>query len=191
MTGAESSSETSNEGFFTIPGVMPGTYTLQVDSLGFATTQAQNIVLHVGDNKSLLIRMSVGSADQSVTVDGGALTVNVTDAVVNTVIQQKYLENLPLNGRTAAALLQLAPGTVDLARNVNPIGTQRGVYPGEATASVNGSTRTQINYQLDGVTITIRTSMPACRSLILTRSRSSPCRPRTSARSTAMQQEAS
>ncbi|CAN5494696.1 hypothetical protein BH10ACI4_BH10ACI4_31730 [soil metagenome] len=151
MTGTESSSVTNNEGVFTIPGIMPGTYTLQVDSPGFATTQVQNIVLHVGDNKSLLIRMSVGSADQSVTVEGGQVTVSVTDAVINTVIQQKYLENLPLNGRNAAALLQLAPGTVDLARNVNPIGTQGGVYPGEATASVNGSTRTQINYQMDGV----------------------------------------
>ncbi|AFL90005.1 hypothetical protein Terro_3796 [Terriglobus roseus DSM 18391] len=151
MTGTESVSETNGDGVFTIPGVMPGTYSLQVDSPGFATTKVENIVLHVGDNKSLVVRMSVGPTDQSITVEGGSVTVNTTDAVINTVIQEKFLENLPLNGRNAAALLQLAPGAVDLARNVNPIATQGAVYPGEATASVNGSTRTQINYQLDGV----------------------------------------
>lgn len=51
------------------PGVLAGSYTLQVESNGFATTQVRGITLAEGDTKTLLIRTRVGPVAETVNVD--------------------------------------------------------------------------------------------------------------------------
>src|SRR5258708_1067013 len=82
-TGTESNSTTNKSGSFVLPSVMPGHYTLQIERQGFDTTQLTGITLNVGDNKSVVIRMKVGSQSETVTVDGSGLTINTTDASVS------------------------------------------------------------------------------------------------------------
>ena len=100
QTGTENDSTTNNQGEFMLPGVIPGTYTLQIERDGFATTQVNGITLNLGDTKNLLIRMKVGSVAESVIVDASGLTLNTTDASVSTIVDQKFVANVPLNGRS-------------------------------------------------------------------------------------------
>jgi hypothetical protein len=67
-TGAENDSVTNAEGGFRLPGIIPGNYTLQIESAGFATTQVNGITLTAGDTKGLLIRMKVGPVTETVNV---------------------------------------------------------------------------------------------------------------------------
>jgi len=144
-TGTESNSKTNKDGNFVIPGVLPGHYTLQIERDGFDTTQLTGITLNVGDNKNVVIRMKVGSKNETVTVDGSGSLINTTDASVSTVIDRKFVENTPLNGRSFQSLILLTPGTV----TNSPQTSSSPGYSGEF--SVNGQ-RTESNYYMvDGV----------------------------------------
>ncbi len=123
---------------------MPGHYTLQIERDGFDTTQLTEITLNVGDNKSVIIRMKVGSKNETVTVDGSGLQINTTDASVSTVIDRKFVENIPLNGRSFQSLEALVPGTALVPSS--------GVgQSGEIT--VNGQRTEANNFTVDGVSV--------------------------------------
>ncbi len=66
QTGTENDSKTNGDGRFILPGVIPGIYTLQIERSGFATTQLNGINLNIGDTKNLLIRLKIGSINESV-----------------------------------------------------------------------------------------------------------------------------
>jgi hypothetical protein len=145
-TGTESTSTTGRDGNFVIPSVLPGHYRLQIERDGFDTTQLVGITLNVGDNKAVIVRMKVGSPQQTVTVDSSGLTINTTDASVSTVVDRKFVENMPLNGRSFQDLISMTPGVV----TATPQTTS--TTPGmSGDFSVNGQ-RTESNYyMIDGV----------------------------------------
>lgn len=144
-TGTESNSTTNRSGSFVLPNVMPGSYTLQIEREGFDTTQLTGITLNVGDNKSVVIRMKVGSTNETVTVDGSGLTINTTDASVGTVIDRKFVENIPLNGRSFQDLISMTPGVVTQSPQAGSATASNGDF------SINGQ-RTESNYYtVDGV----------------------------------------
>jgi hypothetical protein len=68
LTGTENDSMSSRSGVLVLAGVLPGTYTLQVERGGFATIQVTGLVLNVGDNRNFLVRMKVRSVAEIVTV---------------------------------------------------------------------------------------------------------------------------
>ena len=72
---------------------------------------------------------------------------------ISSVVGQEKIVELPLNGRNAATLVLLSPGTADLTGpNARGSGdTQQGVtYPGAQSITSNGARADGVNYQLDG-----------------------------------------
>jgi hypothetical protein len=91
--------------------------------------------------------MAVGSVSESITVEGGAPLVNTESAAVSTVVDSKYVENMPLNGRSFQDLILLTPGVVTQSPQ-NSIAAQLG-ETGEFT--VNGQRAESNYYTVDGV----------------------------------------
>ena len=86
-------------------------------------------------------RLSIGSTSESITVEGSAPLLNASDASVSTVIGNRFIENMPLNGRSFSSLIELAPGVVLTPANLY----EQGQF------SVNGQ-RPDANYfMVDGV----------------------------------------
>jgi Carboxypeptidase regulatory-like domain/TonB dependent receptor len=161
QTGTENSSRTAGDGAFVLSGVIPGIYTLQIDRQGFATTQLNGIVLNVGDTKSLLIRMKIGSIAESVTVDASGLTINSTDASVSTVVDRKFVGNIPLDGHSFQDLISMTPGIV----------TQSPQTTGQSSAiqgdfSVNGQSLNSNSFIVDGVSANINSGLSSGNSKI-------------------------
>src|SRR5882757_5384315 len=146
QTGAENDATTSHDGGFVLPGVIPGAYTLQIERQGFATTQLRGLLLNVGDNRDLLIRMKVGAVAESVTVDASGLTLNSTDGAVSTVVDRKLAEAVPLNGRNFQDLISMTPGIV--TQNPQAAG-QRSETQGDF--SVNGQRPESNSFFVDGI----------------------------------------
>jgi hypothetical protein len=140
-TGAENDSTTSQYGIFLLPGVIPGKYTLQIERSGFATAQFGGIILNIGDSKQFLIRMKVGSVDQTVRIDADGMTLNTTDASVSTVVNRKFVANIPLNGRSFQDLISMTPGTV----------TQSPQVLSSGDFSVDGQRPDANSFTVDGV----------------------------------------
>jgi Carboxypeptidase regulatory-like domain/TonB-dependent Receptor Plug Domain len=146
-TGTEQTTTTNKDGVFNLVGVLPGQYQLLVSAKSFADTTLQNIVLNVGDQRSIQIKLQAGNLAQAVTVNASGMTLNTTDASVGTVVDQKFVANMPLNGRSFQDLISMTPGVVTQSpqNNEQAVGAS-------GDFSVNGQ-RTESNYYtVDGVT---------------------------------------
>lgn len=144
-TGAEIHLLSNDAGAFAAPSLQPGSYRLRIGKEGFAEVLVGNITLNVGDQRILQIRLRVSSAHESITVDAGGLTLNTTDASVSTVIDHKFVQAIPLNGRSFQDLISMTPGIVTQSPQSSTSTGNNGDF------STNGQ-RTESNYYtVDGV----------------------------------------
>jgi hypothetical protein len=152
-TGVRQESHSSKTGTATFPFLTPGKYTVLVHKDGFASVSVDNVVLNVGDDKTLEVTLQIGAQSETVSVNGDQATINTTDASVSTVIDRKFVENTPLNGRSFQSLILLTPGAVtNSPQRSSSIGNS-----GEF--SINGQ-RTESNYYtVDGVSANSGTSV--------------------------------
>jgi hypothetical protein len=145
-TNQEQRRSSGQLGAVSFPLLKPGDYSLFVKKDGFAEIAVDNIVLNVGDEKGVKVILKVGSSSENITVDGNGLTLNTTDGSVSTVIDRKFVENLPLNGRSFQDLILLTPGI----STATPQTSAGGVgYTGDF--SVNGQRTESNSYTVDGV----------------------------------------
>ena len=143
VTGEQYSTKTNEEGLYVLPNLPPGPYRLQVSKVGFKTLIKPDIVLNVQDALAINFTLPIGAFHETITVEAGAPVVNTESAAVSTVIDQKYVANMPLNGRSLQDLILLTPGVTTNSPQ------SRANFTGEF--SVNGQ-RTESNYYtVDGV----------------------------------------
>ena len=107
-TGLQREATTGNEGYFIIPLLPPGRYTLTAQRQGFSTAEIRGIVLNVNDQSSLRVQLSVGQISESIVVEGAPL-IQTESATVSTLVNRQFVENMPLNGRSFNALIELTP----------------------------------------------------------------------------------
>ncbi|MGB0012921.1 MAG: carboxypeptidase regulatory-like domain-containing protein, partial [Candidatus Sulfotelmatobacter sp.] len=149
-TGVKYSGKTNDDGIYVVPNLPPGSYRLQVSKVGFKTLIKPDIVLNIQDALSINFTLPIGAVFEIVTVEGGASMVNTTDASVSTVVDQTYVKNMPLNGRSFQDLILLTPGIVtQTPQNVNSGLGQTGEF------SVNGQRPEENYYTVDGVSANV------------------------------------
>jgi len=132
---------TNGLGDYSLPNLPPGPYRIDVEKSGFKKLIKPDVILYVQDIIEINFEMSVGSASESVTVEGGAPLVNTESGIVSTVIDRTFVDNIPLNGRSFQTLILLTPGVVVTAT----------AFDDQGQFSVNGQ-RADANYfTVDGV----------------------------------------
>ena len=147
-TGTEYDVSTNAAGVYNLPNLPPGPYRLKVEKSGFKTLIMPAVILHVQDVLSLTFVMQVGSISQTIWVDSGAPLLGTGAAAVSIVIENRFVANLPLNGRSFGSLLDLIPGVV-LAPTA--------AFYEQGQFSVNGQ-RPDANYfTVDGVSANLGT----------------------------------
>lgn len=140
-TNLERKTTTNGEGYFTLPLLPPGNYTLNVEQAGFASIDKRDVILNVGDQRSLLIQLRVSGVAATVNVTSEASLLNESPSV-GTVVDRTFLENLPLNGRSLQSLIFLTPGAIPTAT----VGASR-----QGQFSVNGQRESANYFTIDGV----------------------------------------
>ena len=149
-TGVVRTSSSSGIGQFNFPSLPPGTYTISVKANGFKE-YLQDVVLLADQIRSLDVHLQVGQTTQQVTVEESAVQVNTVSQELSQVIERSRVVDLPLNGRNAADLTLLVPGTVSaVANNSGALQGDTKQIPGEEAIAVNGARPDQIGYNLDG-----------------------------------------
>src|SRR6185437_2930760 len=109
-TGIQWKSTTNPSGYFQVLGLLRGYYSVNVSHPGFSTWQLNRTELQVGQMERLAPVLNVGSTHQEVTVTGGGDLVQTEQASVESNIEQKTIEDLPVNGRDPIELVRLTPG---------------------------------------------------------------------------------
>jgi hypothetical protein len=109
-TGAKSEATTSTEGEYTLPFLAPGPYQLTVEVQGFKKYTQSGITIGTNVKVTQDIVLQVGSQAESVTVTADVALLSTASASVGQVITSSQIESMPMNGRTALTLAQLAYG---------------------------------------------------------------------------------
>jgi len=149
-TGVIYSAKTNGSGMYLVPILPPGHYHVQVSKAGFQTIIKADVILNVQSAVALNFALPVGATSESVTVNSDTPPLNTTNASVSTVVDQRFVGNIPLNGRSFQDLISMTPGVV----TQTPQNTSQGVG-NSGDFSVNGQ-RTQSNYYtVDGISANV------------------------------------
>src|SRR6266446_2292466 len=106
----ETTSNSSGEYYLT--NLPPGPYQIEIEKPGFKKLIKPDVTIHVQDAIEINFELSLGSTSPTITVEANTLDVNTTDATVSTLIDNRFVENMPLNGRSFSGLIDLTPGVV-------------------------------------------------------------------------------
>jgi hypothetical protein len=101
---------TSGSGEYTFSPVRIGHYTITVTAAGFSNTTQQNITVAVGQRVQANVELKLGSASQTIQVTSAPPELQTSEASVGQVVNQRSVNNLPLNGRNFTFLAQLSAG---------------------------------------------------------------------------------
>ncbi len=135
------------DGAYTIRTIPAGVYDVRVEASGFQPFEARAVRLQVNENARIDAALGVAGTTETVTVASGLVSVDTTSATLRTVVDQKRISELPLNGRNATQLMRLVAGVIADPRADVTSGT---TYPGTVPVSVNGGRANATNYVLDG-----------------------------------------
>jgi Carboxypeptidase regulatory-like domain len=146
-TGLSRQATTNDAGSYSIPNLLEGTYDLVVGATGFKphTLKGVNVPINIVTRVDATIQ--VGAINEQVTVEASTAVLQTTKADVNTSLDTRAIENMPLSGyRNFQSLINLVPGATP-ARFQNAVTDT----PGRAlSANVNGQERGANNTRLDG-----------------------------------------
>ncbi len=108
--GTTIATQTDSAGDYVAPFLIPGAYTVAIEKDGFDRVVSQQIPLDVDQKQRVDITLQVGHVSQVLEVTAAAPLVRTDSAELGQVINQRSVEELPLNGRNFAQLVYLVPG---------------------------------------------------------------------------------
>jgi Carboxypeptidase regulatory-like domain len=140
-TGLERSTVSGTEGKFTIPTLVPGTYTIKAELQGFQITNLTGIVVNVGQELTVNVTLQVAGVAETVTVTGVSPLVEATSSRIGTNVTSTEIDGLPSANRSQFSLMQTIPGLVPVL--------QVGSFEG-GQFSANGQATTNNLFLVDG-----------------------------------------
>ena len=135
-TGTTYLSSTNEEGNYRSNPLRIGEYLVIAESDGFRTYSGSGVALSIGDVRQLDIVLEVGAVTEVIEVEASAPLLQTSEAAAGTVIENRQIVDLPLNGRDYLQLAVISSGTVMSRGQGVSIGGQRG---------------TEVNFVIDGM----------------------------------------
>jgi Carboxypeptidase regulatory-like domain len=148
-TGAKTEVKANDQGGYTFPSLAPSLYNLSVTAPGFSGYIQKQLLLQADAAVTQNVVLKVGDTSQTVTVTSDAMQVDTTTSTLSQVVDSIRVNELPLNGRNAAALTTLVAGVVIAPNQGADQGNQKS-FPGVVAIAANGTRANQTNYMLDG-----------------------------------------
>jgi hypothetical protein len=150
-TGATRTIQSNASGVYSFPSLVPGTYVVRVEKTGFKVLTRSNIEISVQQSLRLDLELQVGQVTESVEVSASAAALVTENATLGTVIDNRRIVEMPLNGRNYLQLVSLAPNVSFGFPSAGQAGSRQGGIRSDQSISVGGQ-RAQFNrFSLDGV----------------------------------------
>jgi hypothetical protein len=149
--GIERNVESNSEGNYEVPALPPGTYSVEVQMQGFQHAIAKGVILAVSQNSLQNFSLQIASSDTIITVESTQAVIESTTMSVGQVIDQKTVQEIPLNGRHFVDLALLIPGTVTPPQN----GFLTAPLRGQGSFSFNsaGNREDTVNFMVNGINL--------------------------------------
>ena len=136
-TGIVHATVSSSAGDYSFSDLPLGQYTISVSAPGFATEKIEQVPVSAGSNYTAPVHLGVAGSAVNVDVAASALALDTTTPTQTTVVGNKAVEAVPLNGRDFTQLIALTPGFAG--------------YSAGGAGSLDGTRFDQINWQIDGI----------------------------------------
>jgi hypothetical protein len=142
---------TAEAGGYTFPSVAPGSYRMKAELPGFRRAATDQFEVQVQQTVRLDFTLQVGEANETVEVVATSDLLQAETATVGTVVENKIIEELPLNGRQYLGLVALAPNANTLSPAAGQAGSRQGGDRANQAISTGGQRIMFDYYTLDGV----------------------------------------
>src|SRR5947207_3928803 len=149
--GIERTAQTNSEGSYEVPALPPGNYSVEIHMAGFQPQQANNLVLAVSQNSVQNFNLKVANSTEVVTVEATAPLVETTTMTVGQSIDQRTVQEIPLNGRHFVDLGLLIPGSVTPPQNGFLTAPLRG--QGSFAFNTAGNREDTVNFMVNGINL--------------------------------------
>ncbi|HWP42258.1 MAG TPA: carboxypeptidase regulatory-like domain-containing protein, partial [Blastocatellia bacterium] len=150
-TGLTRTVSTGSDGIYLATSLPVGRYTVSAAPQGFKRTVASGLELHLSENLVVNLTLEIGQVTETINVTAESTTIETKTGNVSSLISEKQVTELPLNGRNYAQLALMVPG-------VSPALGQPGGFASRGTGlnagvdmSVNGNGSNQNMWTVDGV----------------------------------------
>jgi outer membrane receptor protein involved in Fe transport len=150
-TAAERTTQTDNDGAYQITSLPVGTYSAEVKIEGFKTQVVDHVVLEVARTAVQNFQLDVGAITEQVLITSDVPVIETTTTSVGTVINQRTVQEIPLNGRHFVDLGLLVPGSVTPPQN----GFLSAPLRGQGSFGLNtaGGREDTVNFMINGVNL--------------------------------------
>jgi hypothetical protein len=153
-TNAVRSTVSNETGIYTFPSVPPGTYQLKTEHTGFKTAIVANVEVQVQQTVRMDFTLQLGQVTDSVEVSASAELLQAENLAVGTVVDNKGITELPLNGRQYLNLVALSANVNTLAPAAGQAGSRQGGDRANQSISASGQRIMYDHFTLDGVSNT-------------------------------------
>ncbi len=153
-TNAVRTTVSTDSGVYTFPSVAPGVYNIRVERAAFKTASSNNVQVQVQQTLRLDFTLEVGQISQSIEISASAQMLQAENVSLGTVIDNKGVTELPLNGRNYLGLVALAANSNTLSSASGQAGGRLGGDRATQSISVGGSRIMFDYFTLDGVSNT-------------------------------------
>jgi hypothetical protein len=151
VTGVERKAATNGEGLYEFPALPAGTYRMSVVARGFRLHVVERLTTEVASTSVQDVHLEIGDLSQQVTVGSPAAPIDRETISVGQVVDQRTIQEIPLNGRYFLDLALIVPGSVTPPQNGYSTSPSRGV--GALAINTAGNREETVNYMVNGITL--------------------------------------
>src|SRR5919112_2819197 len=150
-TSSERTTQTDSDGYYQLAALPPGVYSVEVRVEGFKTQVADNVTVEVARTVVQNFQLDVGAISEQVQVSSDVPVIETATTSVGTVINQRTVQEIPLNGRHFVDLGLLIPGSVTPPQNGFLTAPLRG--QGSFAFNTAGGREDTVNFMINGVNL--------------------------------------
>ncbi|UCC38747.1 MAG: TonB-dependent receptor [Candidatus Aminicenantes bacterium] len=140
QTGLTKSTVTQTDGRYSISGLVPGQYEIEVSLSGFTTTIRKGLTFSVGARLTINLTLTTAAIEEEVTVTAESPMVEVTKSEVAAVIERRKIDSLPLYDRSFSDLTIIKAGVAGDRSNAQPLGSEEILIDGVSNEWVGRNT---------------------------------------------------
>lgn len=148
LTGITAAAKTNDAGSYTLPYLVPGTYTVTAEMRGFKKTEHSGIELRVNDTLSVDLQLQVGNVAESIEVSAATPLLETQSASQGQVVDTKRIHDLPLQAGNPAEMTLFAPGVVN---TTNLRARKTSFNSASSQFSTDGNPVGSNEYTIDGI----------------------------------------
>lgn len=141
-SGTERRTRSTAKGVYELPDLPIGSWTIVVSAPGFRSARYEGVDETVGTTRTLNPVLAVTGGSEQITVTEPLARLDESSATLGDAVEQRAIDDLPLNGRNWTSLTELAPGAIDQGGS-----TQRSIR-------FTGRGRDEMNITFDGIDAT-------------------------------------